>query len=86
VRLDAPPLLLSAKLHCRAGPTVGFPAGGPPSNRAIYRRPKDEGKPDKVARIAAGRKLLLLAHAIYNNCDPFRPVAGMHARSSAGTP
>jgi hypothetical protein len=32
--------------------------------RAIYRQPKDQGKPDKVARIAAARKLLLLAHAI----------------------
>ena len=31
-------------------------------------------KPEKVARIAAARKLLLIAHAIYNSgemfCDP----------------
>jgi transposase len=30
-----------------------------PCIRAIYRRLKDEGKPDKVARIAAARNLLL---------------------------
>jgi transposase len=43
-----------------------------PSIQAIYRRLKDEGKPDKVARIAAARKLLLLAHSIYGSGDPFR--------------
>ncbi len=43
-----------------------------PGIRAIYRRLKDEGKPDKVARIAAARKLLLLAHAIYESGDQFR--------------
>jgi transposase len=43
-----------------------------PGIRAIYRRLKAEGKPDKVARIAAARKLLLLAHAIYESGDPFR--------------
>jgi len=43
-----------------------------PSIRTIYRRLKDEGKPDKVARIAAARKLLLLAHAIYESGEPFR--------------
>jgi len=43
-----------------------------PSIRAIYRRLKEEGKPDKVARIAAARKLLLLAHAIYESGEPFR--------------
>lgn len=43
-----------------------------PSIRAIYRRLKDQGKPDKVARIAAARKLLLLAHAIYESGEPFR--------------
>jgi transposase len=43
-----------------------------PNIQAIYRRLKDEGKPDKVARIAAARKLLLLAHAIYESGDPFR--------------
>lgn len=42
-----------------------------PSIRVIYRRLKAEGKPDKVARIAAARKLLLLAHAIYESGQPF---------------
>jgi len=32
-----------------------------PSVRAIYRRLKEAGKPEKVARIAAARKLLLIA-------------------------
>jgi len=45
-----------------------------PSIQGIYRRLKEQGKPDKVARIAAARKLLLIAHAIYNSgapyCDP----------------
>ena len=43
-----------------------------PSIRAIYRRLKEAGKPDKVARIAAARKLLLIAHAIYESGGPFR--------------
>jgi len=43
-----------------------------PGSRAIYCRLKDEGKPDKVAWIAAARKLLLLAHAIYESGEPFR--------------
>ena len=43
-----------------------------PNIQAIYRRLKAEGKPDKVARIAAARKLLLLAHAIYESGEPFR--------------
>ena len=36
-----------------------------PSIRSIYRRLKEVGKPEKVARIAAARKLLLIAHAVY---------------------
>jgi transposase len=43
-----------------------------PMVQALYRRLKDQGKPDKVARIAAARKLLLIAHAIYQNGQPFR--------------
>ncbi|MBU0596236.1 IS110 family transposase [Candidatus Bipolaricaulota bacterium] len=43
-----------------------------PSIRAIYRRLKEGGKPDKVARIAAARKLLLIAHAIYESGESFR--------------
>jgi len=42
-----------------------------PSIRTIYRRLKDQGKPDKVARIAAARKLLLIAHAIYRSGEQF---------------
>lgn len=42
-----------------------------PSIRSIYRRLKEQGKPDKVARIAAARKLLLIAHAIYNTGESF---------------
>ena len=42
-----------------------------PSVRALHRRLKEQGKPDKVARIAAARKLLLIAHAIYNSGDMF---------------
>ena len=43
-----------------------------PSIRAIYRRLKEAGKPDKVAGIAAARKLLLIDHAIYVSGEPFR--------------
>ena len=43
-----------------------------PNVRAIYRRLKEHGKPEKVARIAAARKLLLIAHAIYESGDSFR--------------
>ena len=43
-----------------------------PSVRALHRRLKEQGKPDKVARIAAARKLLLIAHAIYHSGEPFR--------------
>lgn len=42
-----------------------------PSIRSIYRRLKEQGKPEKVARIAAARKLLLIAHAIYKTGDPY---------------
>jgi transposase len=38
-----------------------------PNIQAIYRRLKDQGKPEKVVRTAAARKLLLLAHAIYES-------------------
>ena len=43
-----------------------------PSVRAIYRRLKERGKPEKVARTAAARKLLVIAHAIYKSGEPFR--------------
>ncbi|MGB2982801.1 MAG: IS110 family transposase [Candidatus Bipolaricaulia bacterium] len=50
-----------------------------PSIRSIYRRLKDNGKPDKVARIAAARKLLLIAHAIYNSGESFRDPSAKEA-------
>jgi len=40
--------------------------------QAIYRRPKEKGKPDKVARVAAARKPPLSAHAIDQNGRSFR--------------
>jgi len=43
-----------------------------PSSQTFGRRLKEEGKPDKVARTAAARKLLLIAHAIYKRGQPFR--------------
>jgi len=43
-----------------------------PSVKALHRRLKEQGKPDKVARIAAARKLLLIAHAIYKSGEEFR--------------
>jgi len=38
-----------------------------PVVKRFYRRLKERGKPEKVARIAAARKLLLIAHAIYKS-------------------
>ena len=43
-----------------------------PSVRSIYRRLKERGKPEKVARTAAARKLLVIAHAIYKSGESFR--------------
>ena len=43
-----------------------------PTVKALHRRLKEQGKPDKVARIAAARKLLLIAHAIYISGQSFR--------------
>ena len=43
-----------------------------PAIKHLYRRLKDTGKPDKVARIAAARKLLLIAHAVYKSSKHFR--------------
>ena len=42
------------------------------SVRAIYKRLNEAGKPKKVARIAAARKLLLIAHAVYKSGQPYR--------------
>ena len=43
-----------------------------PTVKALHRRLKARGKPDKVARVAAARKLLLIAHAIYKSGESFR--------------
>jgi len=43
-----------------------------PSIQSIYRRLKEAGKPEKVARIAAARKLLLIAHAVYKSGESYR--------------
>jgi len=43
-----------------------------PAVKGIYRRLKEKGKSEKVARIAAARKLLLIAHAIYKTGEPYR--------------
>ena len=42
-----------------------------PAVRSIYQRLKQQGKPEKVARIAAARKLLLIAHAIYTTGNSY---------------
>ena len=44
-----------------------------PAVNGIYHRLKERGKPEKVARIAAARKLLLIAHAIYKSGESYRP-------------
>jgi len=43
-----------------------------PAVREIYRRLKENGKPEKMARIASARKLLLIGHAIYRSEQPYR--------------
>jgi transposase len=43
-----------------------------PAVKHLYRRLEDAGKPDKVARIAAARKLLLIVHAVYKSSEHFR--------------
>ena len=41
------------------------------SVRQLYQRLKEAGKPEKVARTAAARKLLLIAHAIYKTGEHY---------------
>ena len=48
-----------------------------PAVEGIYRRLKGRGKPEKVVRIAAARKLLLIAHAIYRSGEPYRAPEGV---------
>jgi len=43
-----------------------------PAVNNIYCRAKERGKPEKVARIAAARKILLIAHAIYKSGEVYR--------------
>jgi len=45
-----------------------------PAVKDLYRhhRLKDAGKANKVARITAGQKLLLIAHAAYKSREHFR--------------
>ena len=43
-----------------------------PAVKDVYSRLKEKGKPEKVARIAAARKLLLIAHAVYKSGDKYR--------------
>jgi len=44
-----------------------------PQVKEIYQRLKEKGKPEKVARSAASRKLLLIAHAIYKKRISYDP-------------
>ena len=53
-----------------------------PNVRAMYRRLKEQGRPEKVARIAAARKLLLIAYAIYTSGEPFKEPNQKEARHS----
>lgn len=48
-----------------------------PTVKGIYRRLKERGKPEKVARIAAAGKLLLIAHAIYKSGESYRAPEGV---------
>ncbi|GEM_PF-4336594 len=45
---------------------------GLPPTPPICRRLKEAGKPEKMVRIAATRKLLLIAHAIYKSGAPVK--------------
>jgi len=45
----------------------------------MYRRLKEQGKPEKVARIAAARKVLVIAHAIYKSGDEYLDPNGKEA-------
>ena len=47
-----------------------------PAVREIYRSLKENRKPEKVARIAAARKLSLIAHAVYRTGRPYRTFEG----------
>lgn len=42
-----------------------------PAVKDTYRRLKENGKPEKVARIVAARKLLIIAHAVYRLGQPY---------------
>ena len=50
-----------------------------PSIKRFYERLRAAGKPTKVARCAAARKLLVLIYAVVNNQRPFDPAYGQAA-------
>jgi transposase len=47
-----------------------------PAIKKMYQRLKEKGKPEKVARIAVARKLLLMAHAIYKGKEFYHAAEG----------
>jgi len=47
-----------------------------PGVKGIYQRLKGRGKPEKVARIATARKLLLIAHTIYKSGESYQVPEG----------
>jgi transposase len=47
-----------------------------PAIKEMYQRLKKKGKPEKVARIAAARKLLLIAHAVYKSGEFYHSTTG----------
>jgi hypothetical protein len=50
-----------------------------PIIKRFYERLRAAGKPPKVARCAAARKLLLLIYAVVNKGRPFNPTCGQAA-------
>jgi len=48
------------------------------SIKAVYHRLKAKGKPEKVARIAAARKMLLMAYAIYKSRGFYNAIKGVN--------
>lgn len=49
-----------------------------PRISTFYHRLKERGKPEKVARTAAARKLLLIAYAVYRSGEGFRSLNENH--------
>ncbi len=57
-----------------------------PVVRACYERRRAAGKPPKVARCAAARKLLQIAWAVVHTGQPFDPAYQHHRRGGAPIP